>query len=73
MLNSIYGKISTIEFKPTFGDTETQKRFIEDVKEMYSKLSDDRFELHWNLRLQIDDNQVLDALNQEYYKRYAKK
>lgn len=73
MLDTIYGKVSTNEFKPTFSDPETQKSFIENVKEMYSKLSDDRLEKHWNLRLQIDDNQVLDALIQEHQKRHTKK
>ena len=69
MLHTVYGKVSTNEFKPTFDDPVKQAEFIADVKDMYSKLSDEQFNKHWVLRLQEDDKQVLDALYDAYQRR----
>lgn len=71
MIDTVYGKISTSEMKPTFNDPEVQARYIEDLKVTFARMSDERFQRHWNLRLQNDDPQVVDLIYQEYAMRYG--
>ena len=71
MINTVYGKVSTNELKPTFDDPEVQARYIEDLKVTFARMSDERFQKHWNLRLQNDDPQVVDLIYQEYAMRYG--
>lgn len=72
MINTIYGKVSTNGYKPTFDNPVKQAEYKNDTVEMLSKLSDGRFKKHWDLRFQVDDPDVVNALYNEYAKRYGK-
>ena len=68
--DSIYGKISTNPYKPTFDNPDEQSQWKQDNIEMLSKLSDEQFMKYYNNRMAYDDPDMVDAIYQEYAKRY---
>lgn len=67
-----YGRVSTNPLKPTFDDTETQNRLKNDTISMLSQIPTDRFMKYWNMRMQYDDPDMVDAIYAEYHKRHSR-